>query len=103
MESQLFVELRTSAWDKDATQSVNQMVSARSLLDSNVQAKRFDQERGAWKKYFLEKLKEQEDECGRRLSRTKATLERENDARLVECTYNQSAVIADVFAEIWQT
>ena len=38
------------------------MVSARTLLDSNVQAKRVDRERGAWKKYHLEKLKEQEDE-----------------------------------------
>ena len=56
------------------------MVSARKRLDSNVQAKGFDRERGAWKKYNLEKLKEHEDEGRRSLSRTKARLKRENEA-----------------------
>ena len=63
---------------------LDQMVSARKLLDSNVQAKGVDRERGAWKNYYLEKLKEQDDECKRSLGRTKARLERENEACLVE-------------------
>ena len=79
------------------------MVSARNLLDSNVQAKGVDRERGAWKKNYLEKLKEQEDECGRSLVRTKARLERENEACLVELTHKQSAAMDDVKAEIRQT
>ena len=37
------------------------MVSARKCLDSNMQAKGVDPERGAWKKYYLEELKVQED------------------------------------------
>ena len=79
------------------------MVSARKLLDSKVQAKGVGRERGAWKKYYLEKLKEQEDECRRSLSRTKARLERENEACLVELAHKQSAVMGDVRAEIRQT
>ena len=76
---------------------------ARKRLDSNVQAKGVDHERGAWKKYYLGKLKEQEDECGRSLIRTRARLEREKEACLVELTHKQSAVIDDVREEVRQT
>ena len=79
------------------------MVSARRLLNSNVQAKEVDRERGAWKKYYLKKLKEQEDECRRSLSRTKARLEREDETYLVELTHKQLEVVDDVRAEIRQT
>ena len=68
-------------------QNIDQMVSARTLFDSNVQAEKVDHEREAWKKYYLEKLKEQEDECGRSLSRRKARLERENEACPVEISH----------------
>ena len=97
METQPFFEFLTSAWAKD------QMVSARKLLDGKVQAKGVDRERGAWKQYYLEKLEEQENECTRSLSRTKARLERENKATLVKLTHKQSAVMDDVRAEIRQT
>ena len=50
MEAQRFFEFLTSAWAKAATPSLDQMVSARKLLDSKVQAKGVDRERGAWKK-----------------------------------------------------
>ena len=102
MEAQRFFEFLISAWAKPATPSLDQMVSARKLLDSNVQAKEVDRERGAWKKYYLEKLMEQEDECERSLSCTKAGLERENEACLVEHTHKQSAKDY-VRAEIVQT
>ena len=46
VEAQLLFEIGTSAWDKAATQSLDQMVSARHLLDSNVQAKGVDHELG---------------------------------------------------------
>ena len=72
MKAHPFFEFLTSAWAKAATLSSDQMVSARKRLDSNMQAKRVDRERGAWNKYYLEKLKEQAVECGRRLSRSKA-------------------------------
>ena len=84
MEAQPFFEFVISAWAKAATLSSDQMVSARKRPDSNMQAKGVDRKRGAWEKYYLEKLKEQEVECGRRLSRTKARLERENEACLSE-------------------
>ena len=58
VEVQRFSEFLTSAWAKAATPSLDRMVSARKLLDSNVQAKRVDREREAWNKYYLEKLKE---------------------------------------------
>ena len=103
MEAQRFFEFLTSAWAKAATPSLDQIVSARKLLDSNVQAEGVDREREAWKKYYLEKLKEQEDECEHSLSRTKPRLERENEARLVQLTHKQSAVMDDVRAEIRQT
>ena len=84
VEAQRFFEFLTRACVKAATPSLDQMVSARQLLDRNVQAKGVDRERGAWKKYYLEK---QEDECKRRLGHTKARLERENEACLVELTH----------------
>ena len=68
-----------------------------------MQAKVVDRERGAWKKYYLEKLKKQEEECKRGLGRTKTRLERENEAYLVELTHKQSAVMDAVRAEIRQT
>ena len=47
VEAQRFFEFLTSAWAKAATPSLDQIVSARKLLDSNVQAKGVDRERGA--------------------------------------------------------
>ena len=49
VEAQHFFEFLTRAWAKAATLSLDQMVSARKLLDSNEQAKGVDRERGAWK------------------------------------------------------
>ena len=48
IEAQRFFEFFTSAWANAATPSVDQMVSARKPLDSNVQAKEVDHEPGAW-------------------------------------------------------
>ena len=79
------------------------MVSAKKSLDSKVQTRVVDRERGAWKKYYLEKLKEREDECRRSLCRTKARLEVGKEACLVELTHRQSAVMDDVRTKIWQT
>ena len=90
-------------WAEAAAPSLDQMVSASKRLDSNVQAKEVDRERGAWKNYYLEKLEEQEDECRRSLSRAKSRLERENEACLAELTPKQSAAVDDVRAEIRQT
>ena len=78
MEVQRFFEFLTSAWAKVATIRIDHTVTSRNLLDGIVQAKGVDRERGAWQKYFLCKLKEQEDECGRSLSRTQARLEKES-------------------------
>ena len=83
VEAQRFFEFLTSAWAKAAAPSLDQMISARKRLDGNVQAMEVDGERGAWKKYYLEKLKEQEDEFKRSLGRTKARLEREDEPCLV--------------------
>ena len=57
VEAQRFFEFLTRAWAKAATPSLDQIVSAGKRLDINVQAKGVDRERGAWKKYYLEKLK----------------------------------------------
>ena len=102
MEAQRFFEFLTGTWAKAATTSLDQIVSARTL-DSNVQAEGVDYERGAWKKYYLDKLKKQEDECRHSLSRTKARLERENKECLAELTHKQSTVMDSVRAEIRQT
>ena len=103
MEAQRFFEFLTSACAKAATPSLDQMVSTRKLLDSNVQAKGVDRKRGARKTYYLETLKEQEDECRRSISRTNARLERENEACLLELAHKQSAVMDDARAEMRQT
>ena len=103
MEPQRLYEFFTSAWAKAATPSLDQIVSPRKLIDSNVQVKGVDGERGAWERYHLEKLKKRENECGRRLSRTKARLERENESYLGEFAHKLSAVMDDVRAEIRQT
>lgn len=67
-------------------------------------AKGVDSEIEVWKKYYLEKLQEQEDEYRHRLSsRTQARLERENEECPVENTHKQSVVIDDVRAETRQT
>ena len=81
------------------------MVSAQKPLDSKVQAKGVNHERGARKKCYPDKLKEQEDQCRRGLSCAKARLEREIEARLLimELTHKQSVVTDDVKAEIRQT
>ena len=64
MEAQRFCAFLISAWAKAVTPSSHQMVSARKFLDSNVQAKEFDRERGAWKKYYLEKLRSRKKNAG---------------------------------------
>ena len=103
MEAERFFEFLTRAWAKAATPSVDEMVSARKRFDSNVQAKGVDREREAWKKLYLEKLKELDEKCQRSIDRTKARLERENEACLEELTHKQSAEIDYVRAEKRQT
>ena len=49
MKALRFFELLTSAWGKAATARLDQMVSARNLLGSKVQAKGVDRERGGRK------------------------------------------------------
>ena len=52
MEPQRFFEFLTRAWAEAATPSLDQIISARTIPDSNVQAKGVDGERGAWEKYY---------------------------------------------------
>ena len=60
----------------------------------------FDRERGAWKKYYLETLKEREDQCKYSLSRMKDRFERGREECMADLKRTQSDAVKEYQAEM---
>ena len=78
VEVQSYFGFLVTGWTKVGTPSLEQLNSVGKILARNVHDAGIHKERGARKKYYLEKLKEREDQCEYSLSRMKDSVARDS-------------------------
>ena len=97
---QIYFGFLATAWTKVGAPSLEQLNSASNILDRNVHDAGMDKERGAWKKYYIEKLKKREDQREYRLSRMKDRVARGREECKADLKHKQSEAIKQCQAEM---
>ena len=89
-----------TAWIKVGTPSLEQLNSVSKILNRNVHDAGIDKERGAWKKYYLDKLKEREDNGECSFSRMKDRVARDSEECKADLKHTQSDAVEKCQAEM---
>ena len=100
VEVQSYFGFLITTWTKVGTPSLEQLNSANKILDRNVHDAGIDKERGAWREYYLEKLKEREDRCESSLSRMKDGVACGSEEWKADLKHEQSAAVKQCGAEM---
>ena len=100
VEVQSYVGFVITAWTKVGTPSLQQLHSVSKVLYRIVHNTGIDKERGAWKKYYLERLREREDQCEYSLSRMKDRVARDSGECKADLKRKQSDAVNQCQAEM---